>query len=241
MRTILALFLACAAWGASPLYVKTVCSAENDYYTSSLACTGTVANSGDLLTVDIGNGSSTGSEVLVSAVSEGANGFLSSNVSCTDPTYHHFEQWKGYASASGSRTITVAWVVATTWKVMIVKEYIGAATTGVLDAGASAHNCTYGSGSGVIDFGGVITTGVNELISCGVFNNNPSGFTAGTGFGNLVSFGTGISLASEDRPAATSTGYGTTMSKTSPAIWVGGCASYNSLPVSGSRRLIVAN
>ena len=104
-RLVLFLLLACwAVFGAAPQWVKTVCSNYGNSSSSTIACTGTVATSGDFIVVHVGDG---GGYSVTSVIETGnANGYFTANAECSSGSSRHYAQWVGFAGASGSRTFT---------------------------------------------------------------------------------------------------------------------------------------
>jgi hypothetical protein len=234
-RLVLFLLLTCwAAFGAAPQWVKTVCNYSQWFNSTTVSCTGTVTNSGDFIVVHSGNG---GGYSVTSVIETGnANGYVTSNVECNNGS-RHYAQWVGFASASGSRTFTVTISTITAYSAIIVAEYSGVPTSSYLDPGASSNFCA-AQASGNPPFEShttVTTTRTNELIVCGASAANAADpFLAGSGYGNVSSVGGGVSdpnVGEEDRTTTTAGAYGTTMGYSGGGGWVGGCASYNSIPV----------
>ena len=234
-RLALLMLWACSLFGAAPSYVKTVCTVHGSYTNGAVvvSCTGSVANANDLIFVDTETTGGYPGTAYVSGVSDGSSSYASTGVACSSTTNIIYAQWYGKAAASGSTTFNIA--ITDGWfnqATVIVREYTGAATTNVLDTGASAHSCQSSTNPdyGAVNLGGVTTTAANEVIVCGIGSYSSSEtYTAGSGYGNLAQITGGFSLGDEDEPAATEGAYATTIVKGQGSYWAGGCAAFNGL------------
>ena len=224
--------------GSAPTYAATVCTGDAATYGTGVAtCAVTGATTGKLIVLTIL--SAAGSTISVTSVSDGTNLYNTANASCEDTSHTNYMghyQYYGYAVGSAF-TLTVTFSDAYTYRgVLIAREYDGAALTGVLDTGSSAHSCTSGSvNAGTpFDLGGVTTSAPNELIVCGLsVNDSAYTYTVGSGWGNLQqiasAYSGGASLASQDRTAATAAAYTTLLTYGSNTVGAGGCAAYKGL------------
>ncbi len=235
-RLALASLFACSLFGASPAYVKTVCIGTG-YQAITTTCTGTVTNANDLIVVHAGSGNNA---PAVTSVSDGTNSYTAATgAKCTGATDLHYEQWYGYAAGSGSRTFTATWAsTPTVYGDIIVEEYSGAATSGVLDSGSASYLCTGGSvagngyTAGVYNaiYGNVTTTGANELVSCGmIVDNSGESLQVGTGFSNFAGYTGAWTIEGEDQAVSSAGTIAASMGKASWSNWEAGCVSYKSL------------
>ena len=220
-RLALILLFDWSLFGASPAYVKTVCSGSG-------GCTGTPSTAGDLIVVHLADlyASGNATAVTAGAVNLTAATGLTSCAYAYD-TNLRYQQW--YAPTNASTTFSIAWASGSNpdYRRMMVGEYSGAAASSPLDTGGSSHNCSGGSETGTIDLGGVTTTGFSETIVCGVATYHGYPMSLGTGFSNLVQFNNFAYLAAEDRAATTAGVYGTMIVSTGYyLVRGGGCVSY---------------
>ena len=220
-RLALILSFAWSLFGASPTYVKTVCSAAN-----AGSCSGNPQTIGDLIVVSVGNGKSGGN--TVTTITGGGTTYTASPADCGD-TNSHFSQWYGYAASTGSVSFAVTWSGGQYYTNIIVVEYAGATASSPVDPGGASHTCAASSGSGSVNLGGgsVTTTVSGEIIVCGIYSVSSSEtFTLGTSYSDLVQITGGYSSATEDRGVASAGSYTTTITKSQGDNWSGGCATY---------------